>query len=146
MCKSSLNQLSYNGVCPFWVYKAACQIVSTCDDFGARESHKIDYFNVSRLESYCGTGRDVKSFPIGFGTVEGKMRICFDKMIVRSDLIGMLGIEHKYFDGNQAGTAHLDRPIAIVGDAEPDAFSTPIDNDGLFLCNNSTGHLFCSIF
>jgi hypothetical protein len=93
MCKPLLLQPSYNGVYPSWVYETSCQIVSTCDNFVARDFDKVDYLNVSRFESYCSTCWDVQPFSIGFNTVEAKLRICFDKMIVRSNLNVMLRIE-----------------------------------------------------
>ena len=93
MGKPLLLQPSYNGVYPSRVYDTSCQIVSTCDNSVARNIDKIDYFDVSRFESYCSTCWDVETFSIGFATVEAKLRVCFDKMIVRSNLNVKLRIE-----------------------------------------------------
>lgn len=86
MRKPLLNQCSYNGLCPSYVYNTSCQTISTCNGFGAGDGYEIDCFDVSRLETYCSTCWDVESFSVSFTTVEGKVRICFNKMIVRSDL------------------------------------------------------------
>ena len=93
MSKVLLQQRSQNVPYSSRVYDTTCQIVSTCDNFVTRNFDKVDYFDISRFESYCSTCWDVESFSIGFTTVEGKLRVCFDEMIVRSNLNVMLRID-----------------------------------------------------
>jgi hypothetical protein len=87
MREASFLQVLENGICPRQVDSARCEVVATMDGLVARDFYQLNSLAVTWLETHGGTGSNIKTVAISFNAIEFELRICFDKVVVRSDLL-----------------------------------------------------------
>lgn len=86
MAEAFLDEAGDDFLCPPCVHNACGELVSAGDDLVTRNGAESDGLGITRFESDCCTCGDVESLSISPGTIEGETGVCFDEVIMRSDL------------------------------------------------------------
>ena len=86
MSEASFLQFLENSICSRKVHSARCKIVTAMDDLVACNFNQLNGLGVSWLEANRSTSSNIETVAISFDAIKLKLRICFDEVVVGSNL------------------------------------------------------------
>lgn len=128
---------------PSIVEGTSCKTIATFDDLVTTNLDEVDGLSVTRLETDGSSSSNVQSVSKGSDTIEVQQRVCFDKVVVRSNLLALTLARSSSVTTNM----YLDGTVSLADNLQLYPLSILVqDNLAVLEWDDCTGLLLMGVF